>query len=132
MAETTVLIPVSDEPEVLEWLEGFGLRPRARALRYPTLGELRAAARSSRPTELDEHFSHGRWYVELAYEDGGFELKADVARLDDAAIVTSVGFRGGDEKIDAVAEAIAAAIGPVITVGSSAGTPRLHGDHARS
>lgn len=127
-----MLIPVSDDSDVLEWLEGFGLRPRGRALRYPTLGELRAAARSSHPTELDEHFSHGRWYAQLAYEGGGFELNAETPGLDDAVIVTSVGFRGGHEKIDAVAEAIASAIGPVITVGSSTGTPQLRGDHVRS
>ena len=140
MAETTVLIAVCEDREVLDWLGGFGLEPSGRALRYPTLGELRAAARSARPTELREIYSDGRWYADLLwgpvhhapgrapyYAGGGFEISAVVDRPDDDAIVTSVGFRGGHERLDAVADAIAAAVGPVVTVPASSGTPRLHG-----
>jgi hypothetical protein len=65
VSTTTVLIPVGDEPEMLEWLEEFGLRPHSRALRFPTLGELRTAARSTNPTSMDQRSSHGTWYAFL-------------------------------------------------------------------
>ncbi|MBV9472027.1 MAG: hypothetical protein JO206_03590, partial [Solirubrobacterales bacterium] len=42
MAETTVLIAVCEDREVLDWLAEFGLEPSGRALRYPTLGGHRA------------------------------------------------------------------------------------------
>ncbi len=62
-------------------------------------------------------------------DDGGsFELNAEVDPLDDGNVVTSVGFRGRHDKMDAVAEAIAAVIGPVVTVEDSSGLPRLHGN----
>jgi hypothetical protein len=128
VAVTTVLIPIGLEAGMFEWDEELALRSPDRATRYPTLGELRAAARLSSPLELHEHFSDGTWYAFLSYGavprefgvqrccgGGGFELSADVDRLDDEVIVTSVGFRGSHAKIDAVADAIAAAIGPVVT-----------------
>lgn len=65
VSTTTVLILVGDEPEMLEWLEEFGLRPHSRALRFPTLDELRTAARSTNPTSMDERSSHGTWYTFL-------------------------------------------------------------------
>jgi len=141
MAPTTVLIPVGDERELLEWLEGFGLLPVGRAPCYPTLGELRSAARSAKPTELREHYSQGTWYADLLYgpvqkaasgqshyAGGGSELSARVDCLDDHAVTSSVGFRGGHDALEAIAEAIAEAVGPVVTVDGSSGTPRLHGN----
>ena len=135
-----MLIPVCDELDLLDWLRELGLEASGHAMRYPTLGELRAAARSTQPAELHEHYTDGRWYADLLYgpiqetpgrgpyyEGGGFELSAEVDRLDDDTIATSVGFRGDHERLDAVADAIAAAVGPVVTVPASSGTPRLHG-----
>jgi hypothetical protein len=139
MSETTVLFPVTGDEEVLDWLAEFGLVPATCALRYPTLGELRAAARSTAPAEVREHRRDAHWYAYLLfgpveeapgrapfYAGGGFELTAEVDGFDDGVVVTSVGFHGGGERIDAVAGAIAAAVGPVVTVPASTGEPTLH------
>ena len=122
VSTTTVLIPVGDEPEMLDGLEEFGLRPHRRALRFPTLGELRTAARSTKPDQ------HGRalltrYVVRVSLlrlehsapghprdDGGGFELNAEVDPLDGGSVVTSVGFRGRHEKMDAVAEATLEAV----------------------
>jgi hypothetical protein len=84
---------------------------------------MRAAIRSLRPVEFDER-AHDPWYASVLFGP------VDGRRHADGFEVTwtpdSVSVRGGsDARTRALAEALAAAVGPLVLVRASEGTPEL-------
>jgi hypothetical protein len=123
VADTTVLLPVTDAAELLEWLAEHGLRPAGRAPRAPTPDDVRAAIRSLGPVEVDED-SDDDWHAIVLFGPVDGRRYADGFEV--TVTAESIGVRGGsDARVAALARALAAAVGPLVKVRASDGRPEL-------